>query len=486
MSENTIYLIGIFVAVVSTFLLLSEFINRKSKLGLEISRKIFHLTAGTTCLVMILVFEENLPIIIIGSLFAITLPVSILLNLFSIQSKARGWGTVTFAIAFVILALLFWDRKDIFISAMAVLTYGDAFAAIVGKLWGKRKYKIADGYKTMEGSVTFFLISFVSIAATLFLFNSAEIAQVLWIAAMGALFATLVEATSTSNFDNATIPIGTATVLHLLLSNSNDENLQFISAVAFFFALSVISIKLNFVNTLGSIGVFLIFSIIHGIGGWMWTAPLLFFFLSASVMGRIEDRAFNNPFVEKKGKRDIKQIYAKGSLGLLLAMTYYFSGYEPLFYVYLAVIATAHSDTFSSSLGSFSKAQQLIALPTFKMVEKGRSGGVSIIGLFGGIVGAAVLALFIFISSPANAWVLFGIILVSGFAGNLMDSIIGTTLQAMYRCNGCNQITEGNTHCDNQILEPISGFRLINNDIVNLLSGLFGAIVCLLLLHFIL
>jgi len=483
MTEHTIYLIVAFVAIVTVFLVVSEVINRTSKLGLEFSRKIFHLTAGTACIAMVLVFEDNLPIIIIGSLFAIVLPLTILLNIFSIQRKDRGWGTVFFAVAFVIQAMLFWERKDIFVSALVVLTYGDAFAAIVGKLKGRRKYSVGKSYKTLEGSFTFFIISYVGVFATLYFFESASIANILWISFIGALFSTLVEATSTSDFDNATIPLTAGTVLHLLLNNSANENTHFILGLLLFLVVALASIRLRFVDTLGSIGVFFIFTVIHGIGGWMWVAPLLFFFVSVSVMGRVEERGFDNPFVEKKGKRDIKQVYSKGLICLILTAIHHFYPSNYLFYIYIAVIATAHSDTWSSALGSYSKAQTLFTIPFGKQVPKGKSGGISGIGFLGGILGAAILALFAFSEDSKNVWTAFGIIIISAVGGNLMDSFLGSTVQGTYRCDGCEQITEAENHCDEKETELLTGFRWINNDIVNLMSGSTGCAISYLLLY---
>ena len=50
-----------------------------------------------------------------------------------------------------------------------------------------------------------------------------------------------------------------------------------------------------------------------------------------------------------------------------------------------------------------------------------------------------------------------------------MDSFIGGSIQANFKCIKCNNITEKRTHCDTPSLH-ISGNYYIDNDMVNLLN----------------
>ncbi len=64
----------------------------------------------------------------------------------------------------------------------------------------------------------------------------------------------------------------------------------------------------------------------------------------------------------------------------------------------------------------------------------------------------------------------------AGFAGAILDSMIGGSIQAMYRCNVCERITEKKLHC-NIPTNHIGGWRIVNNDIVNFIGTLFAAAV---------
>jgi len=55
----------------------------------------------------------------------------------------------------------------------------------------------------------------------------------------------------------------------------------------------------------------------------------------------------------------------------------------------------------------------------------------------------------------------------------LVDSWLGATIQAQYRCNACNKITEKRKHCDSET-NIVSGFSWLNNDGVNAICSLCG------------
>jgi len=72
-------------------------------------------------------------------------------------------------------------------------------------------------------------------------------------------------------------------------------------------------------------------------------------------------------------------------------------------------------------------------------------------------------------------------VIAAGFAGSLIDSFLGASVQGLYRCNECNRMTEAASHCS----EPATlarGTGYINNDVVNLLCTLSGGTIILLLL----
>ncbi len=76
------------------------------------------------------------------------------------------------------------------------------------------------------------------------------------------------------------------------------------------------------------------------------------------------------------------------------------------------------------------------------------------------------------------SWKYFLILLISGMAGNLMDSILGAVLQVKYRPNSASPWSDFPTESPNQ---EVMGYRIITNDTVNLLTTIFAALLGLFL-----
>jgi glycerol-3-phosphate acyltransferase PlsY len=115
-------------------------------------------------------------------------------------------GTSYFLLAILLTALLF--ERSIAILSMLFLIFGDAVSALFGMKFGRIKI----GERTLEGSLSFFivclLIGFVLIPANL----DVSLLSV----AMGALAATLVELIPVRINDNLTIALAAGAVMTVL------------------------------------------------------------------------------------------------------------------------------------------------------------------------------------------------------------------------------------------------------------------------------
>ena len=237
--------------------------------------------------------------------------------------------------------------------------------------------------------------------------------------------------------------------------------------------------------------------LIFGLGGLPWAALLLAFFISSSGLSKAYARrkASVNEKFSKGSRRDWGQVLANGGLGALLAVAH--AAFPAQVWPWLAfagAMAAVNADTWATELGVLSSKPPR-RITTGKVVERGASGGITVLGTLAALAGALLIgglaAAFTASAAalPASAsfadrrWLaaLAGIIPLAGLAGSLFDSFLGATLQVIYRCPACEKETERHPRhlCGAQTVQ-IRGWRWLNNDWVNFACSLAGAGVGLL------
>lgn len=239
---------------------------------------------------------------------------------------------------------------------------------------------------------------------------------------------------------------------------------------------AVLSYRLRFLTKSGSWAAFLLAVPIFGLGGWKWGVPLLYFFLSSSILSKLRNK--HNPgveaYFEKTGARDYLQVISNGGLGGILVIMDYFLDSGAFYLAYIGMLAAACSDTWATEIGTLaeSKTYNILNLQTCK---QGASGGVSLAGTLGSVAGALTVALSSALWVNNGLFLYFCIVAFSGTLGSLTDSILGAALQAEFYCTLCGKLTEKKFHCMKPAVHK-KGFLWIGNDVVNLAAGLTGAI----------
>ena len=208
----------------------------------------------------------------------------------------------------------------------------------------------------------------------------------------------------------------------------------------------------------------------------------LLFFISCNVVGklskRIRARMEETEIKEKKGhRRDFIQVLSNGLMATIAALLWGLSGKTAALVMFGAAVAEATSDTFAGDIGRLS-SRKPVSIITHRQVPKGLSGGVTALGMVGAAASSFVIALCWYISfSGVN---LYQAILVwlLGFAGSVVDSVLGAGVQAQYYDPETKQISE-NDEIDGRKLELSRGIRWVDNDMVNLMSNTFSAVFAL-------
>ena len=204
------------------------------------------------------------------------------------------------------------------------------------------------------------------------------------------------------------------------------------------------------------------------------------FFILSSILSKVRKRVNENveTYFEKSGVRDYWQVIANGGIGGVLVVINYFHSGDIFYFIYVASMAAVCADTWATEIGTMYKTKTYNIL-NLKLIDQGISGGISFIGTLGGFLGAFIIALSAATWIKINLTSYFSFIVVAGVIGSLFDSLLGATIQAQFECSRCGKITEKIIHCNENTLHK-RGYDWMNNDLVNLLSGIFGGISIIL------
>ena len=233
-------------------------------------------------------------------------------------------------------------------------------------------------------------------------------------------------------------------------------------------------------------------SIVVAGGGWWWGVLLVVFFATSSVLPRLRkrERAQVTEIAARGDERDAVQVLANGGLAAMLAATAPLVSTDvraALFAAFAGAVAAVTADTWATELGAFSRVPPR-SLTNGRPVAPGTSGGISPLGTGAAAVGALAIAATA-AAGQAASWapaatdgvrLLLGVT-VAGFAGSLVDSLLGATVQATYRCPRCASSTEQRVHRCGTPTIPERGLAAIDNDVVNAAASLVGAAVALVI-----
>jgi uncharacterized protein (TIGR00297 family) len=235
----------------------------------------------------------------------------------------------------------------------------------------------------------------------------------------------------------------------------------------------------------GAYAAVLLGTIIFGLGGWKYGVLLLTFFITSSALSH-SFKKYKHGLDEKYSKgdeRDTGQVFGNGGIPAIFATLHFFFPFETWPWLgFAASLAAVNADTWATELGVLNPNPPRL-ITNFKVVEKGTSGGISLIGTLASLAGAALIGVLASLLGPQPASVPIGMIItVAGFAGALFDSFLGATVQAVYFCPKDKKETEQHpTHSCGAQTTRVRGWVWLNNDWVNVACGAFGVITYLLI-----
>lgn len=484
----------------------------------ESSRRIVHMLIGLVVVFGVPMFSSPVPIYLLAVLFVGINMVAITRKWFKGMHaiERKSWGTVTFPLALIVALFLCWteDGSQLWMlqTAFLVLAISDPLASFVGtRLKNPRPFDINGNMKSVAGSVAFFLSATGIVFAALNLIGTDSLAagEVFLAAVLVGLIAATVEAVSSHGWDNFWIVL--AFLVGLIAVSEYDVGgfAVWLSVVMVFF---LVANRLRFLDASGSLvgGLLaLVLVLVASEGGYGWILAPLAFFVLASLLSKFGARRKSKtaPLTDKSHKRDAGQVLANGGVGAMVALIYFLLGFgsywcdftcevtrveHALYWGFVGSFAAAAADTFATEIGTYFR-HPTWSVWSLRRVEVGRSGGISIPGLIGAVLGSTAViwtgwmlqyrpgisggvpAISEGIVSIQTKWQIAAVLVASGVIASFVDSILGATVQAKYR-DSQGRLTE-RMHENRVALPLVSGYRWMTNDRVNLACTAVGALI---------
>ena len=217
--SDIVALIIVYAYVAVIFVVAEKVLKTKP----EVSRKFLHIMVGNMIFAMpffsdpcVMVCFFTLPITVV--LFFLTEYSPIKIDN-SVTESGHALGLFFYAGIWTVLIAVFSNYLWIVALAIVPMVYGDGFAALIGQKFGRIKYKVFGGTKSLEGSLTMFVVTTVMSVFVWMVFTTIgypmpnfNLLAILGISAV----ATICEALSYGGIDNLTVPALTAILYYLV------------------------------------------------------------------------------------------------------------------------------------------------------------------------------------------------------------------------------------------------------------------------------
>ncbi len=248
--------------------------------------------------------------------------------------------------------------------------------------------------------------------------------------------------------------------------------------------LDILSLSLGLLTVSGTVAASAIGLLVFSFGGWRWFVILLVFLVVSSLFTKFgySRKQALGVAQEKGGARSWPNVVANGFGAAVFALGSTLLSVETVLTGFIGAVSAAFADTLSTEIGILTPSPPRLITDLKKEVPTGTSGGVSLLGELSVLISTIILALTVWSIGvgPFSFTELFSIILVSGYIGTTIDSILGATYQARYQCDVCEKVVESRRHC-NKPARHVKGKDILDNNGVNFIATWIGALSAILL-----
>lgn len=177
------------------------------------------------------------------------------------------------------------------------------------------------------------------------------------------------------------------------------------------------------------------------LAGWRWLALVGAFFITSSILTRLEAPGSRGRRSNDRGGRRWQQVAANGGIALVSAAVYAVTGWPQGFGVAAGAIAAATADTWATEIGRWSRTPPRL-ITTGRVTAPGASGGVTPLGTLASAGGALFIAAVAFALQGTSGGDRLGMgarlggtawVVVAGITGSLFDSVLGAAIEGRGR-----------------------------------------------------
>ena len=278
-----------------------------------------------------------------------------------------------------------------------------------------------------------------------------EAERVIFLATLGGLSGAFLSSASRRAERDFAVPFGSCMVMWLFSFDYPLPDLQHMAGIyVFALAVGIAAYRMKAADAEAVLSEVIICLLVILFAGIFWFLLLLSFYLLGSGFTRYKYKRKEELRIAQSrgGVRGYKNVYSNSLVPLALAVLYGVYGSDLFAFAFLGSVATATGDTLASEIGETASSTPRM-ITTFRPVEPGVDGGVTLLGeaasVFGSLSTGILAAATGMAGLPGLAAALLG-----GFLGTNFDSLLGATLQRR-------------------------GY--LSNNGVNLFATLFGALV---------